>query len=194
MRLVPLFACGVLLAVGNAFAASPRDYDIVVQKNYVRTTGIARVAIVPFACPASLECEDFMARLVKVLAARTKLTITDALRTGKVMTAAGIDRLDVETGYILAESLKVDAFAVLDIQQAEVTGAEPEFAKMGTDARASSTPSVKHVKLALKLVSREGTPLLTASGEAHVSGMFSSLDGVAERTLELALEEATAED
>jgi hypothetical protein len=179
MRLVQFLACGALLAAGSVFAASPSGYEAAVQKSYVATNGVVRIAIVPFACPESIECEDLAKRLGKVLSARAKLKVTEVERTSRVMATSGIDKLDTESGYILAEGLKVDAFAVIDIQAEEIDTADEK---------------VKHVKLNLRLVTKQGAPLLMASGEANASGMFSSLNGVAEKTLDLVLEQSIPEE
>jgi hypothetical protein len=190
MRLVELFACGALLAAGNASA----EYTTSVQHSYVPASETKRLAIVPFACPDTLQCDDFAAHMIKRLTKLTKLTITPATRTSEIMTKAGIDKLDYETGYILAEALSVDAFAVVTIQQASIeTLSQKQISLDGKEIQVDG-PQVKHVKLNLKLVNKGGGELLAASGEGHVRSIFSSLDEVATETFDVVLEKSLAED
>jgi len=192
MRLAELLACGALLAAGNASAESP--YTASVQHSYVPASETKRLAIVPFACPDTLQCDDFAAHMIKRLAKLTKLTITPATRTGEIMTKAGIDKLDYETGYILAEALAVDAFAVVTIQQAAIeTLSQKQISLDGKEIQVDG-PQVKHVKLNLKLVNKGGGELLAASGEGQVRSIFSSLDEVATETFDVVLEKSLAED
>lgn len=146
----------------------------------------------PFACPETIDCEKFTARVTKSLGKATKLNITPASRTDQVMTAAGIEKLDYEVGYILSEALNVHAFAVVDIEQAsiDVTG-KKQILLDGKQIQIDG-PQVKHVKLHLKIVGKDGAELLAASGEAQLRSIFASLDDVAEQTFEVILEESLA--
>jgi len=194
MRLVELLACGALLAAGNAAAESTPAYAASVQHSYVPASGIKRLAIVPFACPETLECTEFATHITKRLAKRTKLTITPATRTSEVMTKAGIEKFDYETGYILAEALAVDAFAVVEIQQAQVeTLSQKQISQDGKEIQADG-PQVKHVKINLKVVDKGGAQLLAASGESQVRSIFSSLDEVATETFDVVLDKSMAAD
>jgi len=192
MRLVELLACGALLAAGNAAAESA--YTTSVQHRYVPASETKRLAVVPFACPDTLQCDDFTAHVIKRLAKRTKLTITPATRTSEIMTKAGIDKLDYETGYILAEALAVDAFAVVDIRQASIETLSQKQISLDSKDIQVDGPQVKHVRINLKLVNKGGTELLAASGEGHVRSMFSSLDEVATETFDVVLDKSMAED
>ena len=165
MRLVKLLTCGVLLAPGYALADPA--YTVEVSHSYVPVKGIERLAVMPITCPKTLECEKLTAQVTKGLSHGTKMAVATPQWTSQVMAKAGIDKLDFETGYILAEALSVDAFSVVDIQEAAMDDKE-----------------VKHVKISLKIVSKNGDNLLVANGEAQVKGMFTSIDEVAVLTWE----------
>jgi hypothetical protein len=190
MRLVDLLACGALLVAGSAAAETVPAYAATVQHGYVPVAGTQRLAIVPFACPDTLECNDFIAHVTKKLAKRTKLTMTTASRTSQVMVTAGIEKFDHESGYILAEALAVDAFAVVEIQQAVVeTQGTKQISLDGKDIRVDG-PQMKNVKISLKLIGKSGAEMLVASGEAHVHSMFSSLDEVAVQAFDTLLDKS----
>jgi hypothetical protein len=151
-----------------------------------------RVAIIPVACPKVIECNDFEERLTAEFVARTNLKIKTAAVVRTVMTNARIDKLDNETGHILAESLAVDAFLVVKIQEAVIDVAESKPAKIGMPF-GGGPRNVKHVKLSLQLLTKDGATLLAAIGEAHVTGTFSGLNGVAMHTIEVVLQKAVAD-
>ena len=188
MRPVILLICGALLAPGYALAETPPDYVTRVDRGYVPVKGVERLAVMPIACPNTLECEKFTAQVTKGLSHGTKMATTTASWIRQVMAQAGIDKLDYETGHILAEALAVDAFAVVDIEQASMDVLGQKNISLYGKETIVDRPHVKHVRMHLKIVGKDGTNLLQASGEGQVQDMFSSLDEVAVKTWELLIQ------
>jgi hypothetical protein len=181
MRSHSFVAACALLARTHAFAAT--EYVADVQQAYEPSAHVKRVAVAPIGCPADLNCNDLQEMVEKLVSKRTQLQIITAEDTQKMMTRAGIAKLDFETRYILLEGLKADALVALDVQRAGVELVEGDVVKIGQAEVSDGPVKIKHVKLALEMATKDGSTLLQASGEGKVQG-FKSLDGVAQQTLE----------
>jgi hypothetical protein len=107
-----------------------------------------------------------------------------------VMQNAQIDSLNHGTRYILAESLSVNAFATLQVQQAAVEKGETTYVKMGVAKLPQEGATVKHVQLALQMLASDGKVLLESTGEAHLTNSMRSLTGIAERVCAHMIEES----
>jgi len=194
MRFVILLTFGALLAPGYALAESPPDYVTRVDRAFVPVKGVERLAVMPIACPSTLDCGKFTAQVTKGFSHGTKMATTMATWIKQVMEKAGIDKLDFETGQILAEALAVDAFAVVDIEQASMDVVGQKNISLYGKETVVERPSVKHVRMHLKIVGKDGADLLKASGEGQVQGMFDSLDEVAVKTFDITMEKALAKN
>jgi hypothetical protein len=181
MKLVKLLTCGALLVCANAVAQAP-PYRATVNRSYAPAQGVHKVAMVPIDCPKTIDCDKFTAHVIKRLTKHTKLTIDTPARTSRVMANAHIEKFDLETGQILAEALAVDAFAVVNIEQAALE----------TQGQAGGS-EFKHVVIQVKLVSKNGTELLGGSAEGRAQGMFTSLDDVLAEAFDTFLDQS-AED
>ena len=187
MRSHSFVAACALLAGTHVFAAP--EYVADVQKVYEPREQVKRVAVAPIGCPADLDCGDLQEMVEKLLGKRTPLQIITADDTQKMMTRAGIAKLDFETRYILLEGLKADALVALDVQRAGVELVEGDVVKIGQAEVLDGPVKIKHVKLALEMAAKDGSTLLQATGEGKVQG-FKSLDGVAQQTLETIIEQS----
>lgn len=189
MRPYRLIALCALFAASRAFAAEP-EYTADVQQAYTPSAQVKRLAVAPVGCPPEgLDCKDLQKELQKLLGKRTQLLIVSADETQLMMERAGITRIDFETRYILAEGMRVDAVATLEVKQANVDLIEGEMVKIGQAEVTEGPVKIKHVKLVLEVSGKDGSTLLQASGEGKVQG-FKGLDGVAKHTLETMVEQA----
>lgn len=194
MRFHRFAVCFAALAASTALAASGPDYVSTVQRGYTPSAQVKRVAILPVVCPPELECDRLEEEFAELLADRIKLEVVPAQQARDVMERAHIDKLDYETRFILAESLRVDAFATVNVRQASIEKVESKVAKVGFVQMPQQQTTVKHVKLGLQLESKDGSVLMQTDGEARVEGTMKGLNGVAERTLEVMLDKAVPQD
>lgn len=192
MRLHWLIVASALVAATPVLAAS--DYVSTVQTPYTPRADVKRVVLMPIVCPHEVDCADLEKLVTELLEKRTKLEIVPPEQARNVMEKANISKLDFETRYILAESLRVDAFAVVDIQQANVEQIEGKVVRLGM-AQVTDTPSsIKHVKMSLQLGTKDSTVFLQVAGEAVLESSLRSLDGITERTAKDMFEKAIPEE
>lgn len=192
MQLRRLTIALAILASTSVLAAS--DYVSTVQTPYTPRADVKRVALLPIVCPADVDCDDLEEEVTKLLSKRSKLEILPPAQAREVMLKANIAKLDYETRYILAESMRVDAFAVVDIQQASVEQIEGKVMKLGMTQVTDAPVSIKHVKMGLQLSTKDSSVLLQVNGEAALEGSLRSVDGIAERTVKDMVEKGFPED
>jgi hypothetical protein len=187
MRVFQIFTCALFAFTSPSFADPASDYTATVQRRYIQTDDVKSIAILPYNCPVQLACPDFDRRLRAAIAASTQLVVLETDHARRVMEDAQFDKIDYTTRYILADSLGVDAFAIIEVQEASMQNAEPKMVKLGISL-VPNPDRVKHVKLSLQLVKKDGTSLLGVSGQGRVVGISGDINGVALRTLKVALE------
>ncbi|HKQ83288.1 MAG TPA: hypothetical protein VJS42_13930 [Steroidobacteraceae bacterium] len=184
----------VLASVASTSVLAASDYVSTVQTPYTPRADVKRVAMMPITCPPDVDCGDLEERVGELLAKRSKLEILPPAQARDVMQKAGISKLDYETRYILAESLRVDGFATVDIQNAGVEQVEGKVVRLGATEVTDAPTSVKHVKMVLQLATKDSTTLLQVTGEAALEGSMRSIDGIAERTVKDMFEKAFPEE
>lgn len=188
MRAPMLLAVAVLTAIPAVSALADTDYTAAVKQSYVPATTVKRVAILPPACPENIECDELEKTFAKSMDDAAGLEFVPSAAVRDVMRGAQIATINYETRYILAESLKVDAFATLEVRQAAVEKGETTYVKMGVSKLPQDGATIKHVQLALQLVANDGKVLLDATGEAHLTNSMRGLTGIAERVCEHVIE------
>jgi hypothetical protein len=192
MRLRSLIVSAALVAVTPALAAS--EYMSTVETPYRPSATVKRVLLMPIACPTDLKCDDLEETVTKALGKRTKLEIVAPEQARSVMQSANITKLDVETRYILAESLSVDAFAVLEIHNAGVEQVEGKLIRLGNTEVRDAPRSIKHVKMVLELATKDSNKLLQVTGEAALESSMRSIDSIAQRTVKEMFDKAFPDD
>lgn len=192
MRLHWLIAAVGMAAVTPVLAAS--DYVSTVQTPYTPRAEVKRVMLAPIACPPDVDCGDLEKAVAGLLAKHSKLDVLPAEQARAVMTSANISKLDFETRYILAESQRVDAFAVVDLQHAGVEQIEGKVVQLGGTEVTAAPTTIKHVKVILDVATKDGTPLLKVTGEAALEGSMRSIDSITERTVKDMFEKAFPEE
>lgn len=188
MRAPMLLAVAVLTAAPVVTALADTDYSATVRQSYVPATAIKRVAILPVACTENIECDELEKKFAKSMRDAAGLELVPSRAVLAVMHSAQIATINYETRYILAESLKVDAFATLEVRQAAVEKGETTYVKLGVAKIPQEAAATKHVQLALQMVASDGTVLLDATGEAHLTNSLRGLNGIAERVCERMIE------
>lgn len=192
MRAPILLAVAVLTAT-PAVSVLADDYSAAVKQSYTPVAGIKRVAILPTVCPDNIECDELERKFVKSMRAVAGLELVPSASVRDVMRNAQIATINFETRYILAESLTVDAFATLEVRQAAVEKGETTYTKLGVAKLPQEAPTIKHVQLALQMVAKDGTVLLDATGEAHLTNSMRGLTGIAERVCQRMVEASVPE-
>ncbi len=183
-----LLAVAVLTAVPAVSALADTGYSATVRQSYAPVAAIKRVAILPSMCPDTVECAEVEKEFAKSMRDAAGLEFVPSATVRGVMQDAQIAAINYETRYILAESLKVNAFVTLDVRQAAVEKGETTYVKMGVSKLPQEGATIKHVQLALQMVANDGKVLLDATGEAHLTNSMRGLTGIAERVCEQMIE------
>lgn len=183
-----------LASVASTAVLAAPEYVSTVQKPYAPRADVKRVAMMPIACPQDVDCGDLEETVFELLSERTKLEILPPAQARDVMQKANISKLDYETRYILAESLRVDGFAVLDIQQAGIEQVEGKVVQLGGTEVTDAPTTIKHVKASLLLSTKDSSPLLQVDGEAVLESSMRSVDTITERTVKDMFEKALPEN
>ena len=190
MRAPQFLTFALLAATQPLTVLAESDYSATVKQPFVASAGIKRVAILPATCPDNIECDELEERFAESMRDAAGIEFVPSKEVRSLMQSAQIASLNYETRYILAESLSVNAFATLQVQQAAVEKGETTYVKMGVAKLPQEGATVKHVQLALQMLASDGKVLLESTGEAHLTNSMRSLTGIAERVCARMIEES----